>query len=255
MFFIQESLSKAKRDKNYVEKLKQTNKYDEYKKKKADLMKKNRAKKKEEENLLPISKTSKIIAQRRENARKRAQTFRQRQKEQKLSSNDSNNAVGKSYRSVQSLGKAVRKATRALPDSPKKKQTVVAKMVAQWDPNAQNALVNLIVTPTKRAHGIVENAELIESIHAFYTRDDISRMSPKVKDVKTYTCPETGKLVKLPTRHMLYSQKEAFALFDDERTENGKGSHTQRVDVFVTNTSLCSKYLFIFILHSQQLVD
>lgn len=57
-------------------------------------------------------------------------------------------------------------------------------------------------------------------------------MSPKTKDVKSYKCPRTGQLMKLPTRHMLYSQKEAFALFNLERNENERGSHVRRAAIF-----------------------
>lgn len=215
-------------------------------------MKKNRAKKKDEENRMPISQSSQIITQRREGARKRAILFRQRQKERKsMTQPSSNNVVGKSYNTVQSLGKALRRATRALPESPTKQQTVIAKMVEQLDPDAQNQLMNLITKNKNQRREMPQNVELIESIYEFYTRDDITRVSPKIKDVKTYECPKTGKSVKLPTRYMLCSQREAYALFDEERVKNEKGSHIQRVVFFLLQTLpfIADIYSFLFFTH------
>ena len=68
----------------------------------------------------------------------------------------------------------------------------------------------------------VPNALLIKEIREFYERDDISRTSPKIRDVKEYVSVDTGENILLPTRHMILTMKEAFALFDEERKNAGK---------------------------------
>lgn len=62
-----------------------------------------------------------------------------------------------------------------------------------------------------------------DEIRKFYECDDISRGSPKAKDVKTYTCPSTGQKVVLALRHMHLGVKEAYALFVEERKCAEKG--------------------------------
>lgn len=65
------------------------------------------------------------------------------------------------------------------------------------------------------------NFELIREIANFYERDDISRMSPKAKDMKKHINKQTGAEELFATRHMIVTLREAYALFmDDKKTKN-----------------------------------
>lgn len=68
-----------------------------------------------------------------------------------------------------------------------------------------------------------ELSELEVEIREFFSRDDVSCVSPKEKHVKSYICPMSGKAVQLPLRLMLLSLREAHALFTEERTRDKKG--------------------------------
>ncbi|XP_017481141.1 PREDICTED: uncharacterized protein LOC108370331 [Rhagoletis zephyria] len=92
------SIPGAQRDKRYVEKLKESNKYDEYKKKKAEAMKKLRANRKEEEKLMPISELGKTISMRRAAGRKRSKKYRQKLKQSAKDTQIEPAALAKSFR-------------------------------------------------------------------------------------------------------------------------------------------------------------
>ena len=112
------------------------------------------------------------------------------------------------------------KVTRAFPVSPTKRKTVLARILSKMN-DADKLEVVTAITPTRKNY--VPNALLIKEIREFYERDDISRTSPKIRDVKEYVSVDTGEKILLPTRHMILTMKEAFALFDEERKNAGKG--------------------------------
>lgn len=58
------------------------------------------------------------------------------------------------------------------------------------------------------------SAETINAVHKFYEREDISRQAPGRKDVKTII-DDNGKN-KVQIRHLLFSLKEAYAIFSEE---------------------------------------
>lgn len=221
--------------------MKKNQKYDEYKKKKADSMKKRRAAMRQKEDELPISQLNDVITKRRETVRNRVQKYRKRLKQQKLeqvNQNSKNSNIRKSYNCVQTLGKAVKKASIALPSSPNKKKEVLMKIAEDLHPADKNEVLNAINVTKKR--NVTEHEELIDSIHEFYQRDDISRMSPKMRDVKEYKCPKTGENINIQTRHMILTGQEAFGMFIAERIADEKGSYT-----FVHSfhkISLCAPY-------------
>lgn len=188
---------------------------------------------------MEIEPKSKAIEQRREAVRNRVQKYRERLRLKKL--NDENaevpetptnrldGIVGTRYTCVQTLGRAVKKVTRVLPVSPTKKKAILAKIVVDLDETDRDELTNAITKsnkkPSKKQY--TPNLELIEAriedIHQFYERDDISRVSPKMKDVKQYTCPETDERVLRPTRHMVLTVRESYSMFMQERNDGGEG--------------------------------
>lgn len=129
--------------------------------------------------------------------------------------------MSEEFGTVQTLGRAVRKVARVLPTSPRKKKAVLTHLVANMNESDKSILVN-VVSNSKFKRGAAK-PHLITSIRKFYERDDISRASPKTDDVKTYECPETGEKLYLPTRHMLLSLREAYALFVEESNKKDIG--------------------------------
>lgn len=202
-------------------------------------MKNLRAKKKKEEENKTAEDLEKILEKRRAEVRDRVRKHRQQQKGGKSAQNDNESQheiasvsgnsslteiVSESYSNIQTLGKAVKKVSRALPASPRKKKAILTHIVAHMDEAEKEQLVCVVTksTFTKKSAAAEQNSK----IRKFYERDDISRVSPNTKDVKKYTCPETEQELFLPTRHMVLSLKEAYALFVEENknVENGKST-------------------------------
>lgn len=166
-----------------------------------------------------------MIAKRREAARKHEENYRQRKRNAAIAAKpagtkkSATKVTAKGYRTRQTLGKAVKKVNKALPPSLKRKKAVLAKLVHSLDEDDRNELMDAISSVSKRT----SNSAMIEDIHDFYERDDISRMSPKMRDVRKSIDAETGEQVITPTRHMILTVKEAYAVFTEERKNDEKG--------------------------------
>lgn len=94
-------------------------------------------------------------------------------------------------------------------------------MIANLEENDKKDVIASITGTTEEAPR--ELSELEVEIREFFSRDDVSCVSPKEKHVKSYICPMSGKAVQLPLRLMLLSLREAHALFTEERTRDKKG--------------------------------
>lgn len=232
-------MSKAQQNQNYIAKLKATSKYDDHKKKKAEKARAYRLKKQEAEDEMPLLAKSDVISQRREATRESVRKCREKKRAEKenaqvetesITSRESSSfslddLASVAYTCPQTLGKAKRKVVRALPSSPTKKKAILAQIVSEMNDAEKTEITNAVSTtpPKTRVKAARDLTILKKAIKEFYERDDVSRMSPKTRDVKEYVCPDTGNKILLPTRHMQYTIKEAFALFDEEqqKTENG----------------------------------
>lgn len=219
----------AERAKKHREKVKMGNKCDEFKKKEAERMKQIRAKKKQTEDEMNTAAAHAVIMKRRAATLERVQKHRKQAKSQNNVSIDnqrheSNLAeiVGEAYKSCQTLAKAVKKVKNALPTSPRKKKAVLSHIVSNLDEVDKGTVIDVVTNRQKYTRKCIP-AGLSGFIRNYFERDDISRMSPNTKDVKKYKCPETGEDLFLPTRHMLFSVKEAHALFVEEMKSEGTG--------------------------------
>lgn len=182
-------------------------------------MRKLRENRKLKESEMPRKDRESLVERRRKAKRENVNKYRKRKKLNKNCQNESRNS--QSYKTRQTLGKAVNKATRALPNSPRKKKLVLAKMIANLEENDKKDVIASITGTTEEAPR--ELSELEVEIREFFSRDDVSCVSPKEKHVKSYICPMSGKAVQLPLRLMLLSLREAHALFTEERTRDKKG--------------------------------
>lgn len=117
------------------------------------------------------------------------------------------------YNTAQRLGKAVRAANKSLPLDKNKKVAVLRKILEKIEPNLKMQNISKFTSPS------IDNKrklsqETIEKIRNFYLREDISRVSPRMKDrVKI----KRGDHVEyVPKRYMYLTIKEAFQIFTEE---------------------------------------
>ena len=131
--------------------------------------------------------------------------------------------INESFKSPQSLGKAVRKVNKSLPKSPSKVPHVIAKVVQQMSPRKRKSILEICdhlvkrrkldnETRKRRSDAISDvNVKLIEE---FYMSDDISRMCPGRKDYITVKI-DGGKEHR-QKRLLLYNISEVYELFKRE---------------------------------------
>lgn len=194
------ALTAAERQKRRREKLKNEGKYENYKKKNRAEAKKSRDKKRNDLAKLPKSVQNKVKREIRENVRKRVEKCRA--KCQGPSSN-----VTTPFKNNKTLGKAVSRAKRSLPMSPRKKKAVIKKLFES----------EIGQTDTPSSPHITDNSkripiETVTLVKQFYIQDDVSRQAPGRKDVTTIR-NDDGSKDKLQTRHLQHSIKELYALF------------------------------------------
>lgn len=91
------------------------------------------------------------------------------------------------------------------------------------DENERDKLVNVLSPLNKSTRKSERFDKLVKDISEFYERDHVSRMSPKMRDVKKYTNNQTGTMELMPTRHMIMTVREAYALFIEERVSKQEG--------------------------------
>lgn len=66
----------------------------------------------------------------------------------------------------------------------------------------------------KRQNGI--SPALVSAIQSFYERDDISRISPNVKDAKNFRNPDTREKELIQIRHLIFKLSEVYSKFVEE---------------------------------------
>lgn len=137
------------------------------------------------------------------------------------------NGTAKGYSNAATLGKAKSKVRCALLVSPTRKKTVLVAICNEMNNSDRNELINAIPSKSIKNRNIETNNSTRTDIGNFYERDDISRMSPKMKDVVKRKNVHTGADELTPKRHMILTVKEAYALFAEERKAANKGIKMQ----------------------------
>lgn len=164
--------------------------------------------------------------QRKYNRRKVAE-HRQRKKEEKGVLVEITNHVSSvviqpeegSYKTTSALNKAVAKLKLALPSTSQKKKQAVAKLLKSFDPIDVQDMVAINTTQPKRTKAISPSD--IDQVKAFYDRDDISRMSPNVKDCRNFVDPITGTKEYKQLRFLMYKLADVYAMFE-KHVQNGE---------------------------------
>lgn len=116
----------------------------------------------------------------------------------------------KVFSSAQALGKALSRAKRVLPKSPRKKIALVRKLATDFGLEGK--------TKTTTNHP----TELESEIKKFYHNDLVSRQLPGMKDYVSVRTGD-GKKEKLQKRILLYTVFEAYQLFKTENPDKKIG--------------------------------
>lgn len=122
-----------------------------------------------------------------------------------------------SYKTQSALSKAVAKTKKSLPTSPSKRKAVMARLLRTFSEEDQKDIIGNNKSKgstTKKGLRI----DLVKEIRDFYERDDISRISPNVKDSRKFADPDTGEKLVRQVRHLNYKLSEVYDLFMAEYT-------------------------------------
>lgn len=228
----------AEKRKKFIESLKASGNFEAFKKKKAEHEKARRQRLKESVAKLTVCKQSQVLRTNRIKCRERVRKCRAKKKEvaglnqiinsaEVVNGGSDNGFVSKSqhtsiqfshsFKTYGALAKAVTKTRKTLPSSPSKKAAVIAKLMYSLD--EKNQLVIFNNKPTmKRGGNKGLSAELTDKIQLFYQRDDVSRMSPNLKDTRYFVDPRTGRKELQQIRHLVVTLKQAYDLFGKENS-------------------------------------
>lgn len=125
-----------------------------------------------------------------------------------VNNDDSIISISKSaYSKPQALGKAIKKAVRALPSSPTKRKAVVHGVANQ----VGLKLINKVET---QLHGNILAEETVNQIKNFYFRSDVVYTMPGMND--EITVYDSGGKVKLRKYYLTMYLREDYSLFKIE---------------------------------------
>lgn len=203
--------------------------FEAYKNKNAEQAKKRRDQFKKSLGKLSEVKQHQLICESRAKCRKRVEEFRKRKKDQLLMERRLGNLQTQpssiasiefhnTYRTEDALRKAVVKTKRGMPPSPSKQKAVIAKLLHALNTNDKQEVVDNSYCTTKEKPSKGLSPNLVEAITEFYQRDDISRVSPNVKDCKRFVNDITGVKEYKQVRHLMFKLSEVRALFVEEYT-------------------------------------
>lgn len=223
-YFLLQPMTNAERKRKYLENLKASGKYDDFKKDNAAYQKQRRTKINAGVEAFPKRERERIKRQNRNYIRKKVAECRQRKKPESAvraitTSNVSSIAnIEGSYKTASALAKAVAKVKRALPSTAQKKKQVVAKILKSFNSNDLEDVITNDISNTKRTR---LSATDIDIVRSFFERDDISRISPNVKDCRKFVNPSTGDKEFKQLRYLQYKLADAYSLFV-KHIKNGK---------------------------------
>lgn len=208
-----------------MEKLKANGGFESYRKKKSagEKVRRNRIKNGLEQ--LPKAEREKTKRLNRAYSRKKMAEYRQRKKgllqqaKDKISPSTAPTETEKAYKTASAMSKALKKLKRALPSTTAKKKVLVSKLLKTFDDKDRLEIVENKFVEVKPTRGI--SPEVIEMVKSFYERDDISRMSPNMKDCRKFLNPTTGLKELKQIRYLMYKVDDVYNMFV-RYVKNGK---------------------------------
>ena len=106
----------------------------------------------------------------------------------------------------QSLGKAMKRSIRALPQSPRKRKAVVRGLAKRFAVNVEKELESNLST-----NGNALSEEVTSTVSSFFFRSDVSYTMPGLKDEMTVW--KNGKKQRLRKHYLTMFLREAYAVF------------------------------------------
>ena len=218
-------------------------KHEEYKKRDRE-----RQRKKYTDKKATMTESEKSKLREKERLKKRKQVAQKQQKNLEKSEEKTNGT----FKSPQSLGRAVKKVRRSLPKENEKKTQVLSEIVNSLSPRKRRAVLESCDAAVKRRKSeesrrkIRSDAlseEQLKSVENFYNRDDISRICPGKKDFISVKTPGGRELKQ--KRLLLLNVKGVYELFKKEEPDLKIG-HSKFA-------SLCPRQMMPMSLHDQEL--
>ncbi|KAJ6639488.1 hypothetical protein Bhyg_12234 [Pseudolycoriella hygida] len=193
-------LTSAERKQRYIAKLKADGKYDDFLKKKAHDERSRQYRLKISLEQLPKAQTEKTKRMNREYVRRKVAKCRARKK--------GNNSESQSIQQAKA-------STSAEENGPYKTKSAWTKAVGKMF-NEEDArdMVNLShpkSRPLIKKKGL--NPEIIDAIKLFYERDDVSRISPNMRDCRSFPNPVTGTKEIKQIRFLMYKLSDVHKMF------------------------------------------
>lgn len=206
----------AERKKKYLDKLKANGDFDTYKQKRAADAKDRRDRIKNGLEQLPKAVREKTKRLNRAYSRKKQAEYRRRKngslaQPTAASPNVVPSKSGDGYKTASALSKALSKVKRALPATSTKKKELVSKLLHSFNADEQAEIIQGKLTEPKSQKGIPLG--VIEMAKAFYERDDVSRMSPNVKDCRTFVNESTGLKEVKQIRYLQHKLDDVYNMF------------------------------------------
>lgn len=195
--------------------MKETGGYEEFLKRKAEQQKEQRNRLKDSLLRMTDAKRDQFLCEARMKSRKRVEKHRKIKKENKSHTKGS---LG-DYRTASALRKAATKVRKSFPLAPGKRVAVLNYVLHGLDQEEQKAIFCKRME-SKASNGKSISPDVVQAVETFYQKDDISRMSPNVKDVRLILNKLTGKKETTQIRHLMYNVSEVFELFLKDFAKN-----------------------------------
>lgn len=136
------------------------------------------------------------------------------------------------YSNRNTLGKAIAKTRRALPQEVDRQVIVVSNLIHTFDHETKKRILEN-AGMMKRIRPADLNIGFEQAVRAFYERDDISRVSPNSKDCRRIKNATGDKEIR-QLRFLMFTLKEVHALFLEESRTTDENNNTGNL---VANTN------------------
>lgn len=189
---------------------------------------------KEKLKKLPVKERNLIEKKRRQEVKTRVAKCRLLKKINKQTNESHSPSSSKPvYTSAQAFGKALSRAKRALPSSPRHRRTVVKKLFVD---SGCSSFSDLNLKSSHRNKNSL-SAETVLAVENFYNQDDVSTMSAGRRDA---ICDGGGNKTKTQVRYMICSISEAFQQFKEQNPDVAVGK-SKFADLRPSHVLLSSK--------------
>ena len=205
------------RKEKHIEEMKKKGIYKDYLDKQKRIMQIKREKEKQSLQLLNDNLKMNYIVEKKRKQREQKAAYRKRKKESENVQEIQESPSSSAYKSKISHGRAVARAKKHLPASPRRKRALIKSLAFQ------EIKIRPFVSKKRRSSATIAS-EKYQTVIDFYERDDISRQAPGKADC--ITVAENGHKIKKQKRHLVMSVLEAHSLWKAENPGKKVGKST-----------------------------